>query len=104
MTDLDISQVVIIVERILEPEKLNTVQELVLRKCWLGKTYQEIAADSKYDADYIRVVGSRLWQTLSLASDEKISKNNFRSVFKAQAQKGKFSLAINEFPDGQVSC
>ena len=74
----------------------------MLRKCWLGKTYQEIAADSKYDADYIRVVGSRLWQTLSLASDEKISKNNFRSVFKAQAQKGKFSLAINEFPDGQV--
>ena len=102
MTNLDISQALRIVARILEPDKLNAVQELVVRECWLGKTYQEIAAGSGYDADYIRVVGSRLWQNLSLAVEEKISKNNFKSVLNEKAQKGRFSLATNEFPDGQV--
>ena len=67
MTDLEISQALRIVDRTLEPERLNGVQELVLRECWLGKTYQEIALGSGYDSDYIRVVGSRLWQSLSLA-------------------------------------
>jgi len=102
MTDLDISQALRIVDRIIKPEKLNAVQELVLQECWLGKTYQEIAADSGYDADYIRVVGSRLWQSLSLATEEKISKNNLKSALREQALKGKFSLATIEFPNGQV--
>ena len=102
MTDLDITQALRIVERIIEPEQLNAVQKLVFRECWVGKTYQDIAADSGYDSDYIRVVGSRLWQSLSLAIEEKISKNNFKSVFKKQARKGKFSLTTMEFPDGQV--
>ncbi|MEL6931157.1 MAG: AAA-like domain-containing protein, partial [Cyanobacteria bacterium J06600_6] len=102
MTDLDIGKALKVVAQILEPEKLNAVQEVVLRECWLGKTYQEIAAGSGYDADYIRVVGSRLWQNLSLAAEEKVSKNNFKSVLEDKASKGKFSLVINEFPDGQV--
>ncbi len=102
MTDLEISQVLKIVDQVLEPEKLNGVQELVLRECWLGKTYQEIAASSGYDSDYVRVVGSRLWQNLSLAFEVKISKNNFKSVLREQAQKGKFLFSAIEFPEGQV--
>ena len=102
MTDLDITQALRIVERVIEPEQLNAVQELVFRECWVGKTYQEIAANSGYDSDYVRVVGSRLWQNLSLAIEEKISKNNFKSVLKRQARKGKFSVTTMEFPDGQV--
>lgn len=102
MADLEINQTLKIVAQILEPDKLNTVQELVLRECWLGKTYQEIAATSGYDSDYIRVVGSRLWQNLTLAFETKISKNNFKSIFKKQAFQGKFSLDTMEFPEGQV--
>ena len=102
MTDLDISQALRIVDRIIEPEQLNGVQELVFRECWSGKTYQEIAADSGYDSDYVRVVGSRLWQNLSLATEEKVSKNNFKSVLKQLAQRGEFSATTVEFPDGQV--
>ena len=103
MTDLEISQVLRIIDRILEPEKLNAVQELVLRECWIGKTYQEIAQNSGYDSDYVRVVGSRLWQNLSLALEAKISKNNFKSVLEKQAQQGKLSLNTIELPKGQVS-
>ena len=101
MTDLEISQALKIVDRTLE-EKLNAVQELVLRECWLGKTYQEIAAVSGYDSDYIRVVGSRLWQNLSQAFDRKVSKHNFKSVLQQKAEKRKFSVTTLELPDGRV--
>ena len=103
MTDLAISQALKIVDRILEPDRLNTVEELVLKECWAGKTYQEIAIDSGYDSDYIRVVGSRLWQNLSNAFQEKVTKNNFRAVIRQQARKGKFAFLSLELPDGKVA-
>lgn len=102
MTELEISQVLRIVDRTLEPEKLNAVQTLVLRECWLGKTYHEIAMISGYDSDYIRVVGSRLWQNLSLAFEEKVSKNNFKSILSQKAKRAKLIGTTLAFPDGQV--
>ena len=102
MTELEINQALKIIDRTLEPERLNRVQELVLRECWLGKTYQQIAAASGYDSDYVRVVGSRLWQALSQAFDRKVSKNNFKSILKQKSEKRKFAVAALELPDGQV--
>ncbi|MEM8831188.1 MAG: AAA-like domain-containing protein [Cyanobacteria bacterium P01_G01_bin.19] len=102
MIDIVISQALKIVDRTLEPERLNTVEELVLKECWAGKTYQEIATDSGYDSDYIRVVGSRLWQSLSNAFEEKVTKNNFKSVLRQQARKREFAWFTLELPDGQV--
>ena len=102
MRDTQISQALKIVDRTLEPERLNRVQELVLRECWLGKTYQEIAVASGYDSDYVRVVGSRLWQDLSQALGRKVSKNNFRSILQQKSEKRKFAVAALELPDGQV--
>ena len=102
MIDLEISQVLRTIDQILDPERLNAVQELVLRECWRGKTYQEIAQNSGYDFDYVRVVGSRLWQNLSQVFEAKITKNNFKSVLEGQAQQGKLSLSHIELPQGQV--
>lgn len=102
MTDIAIGQALKIVDKTLEPDRLNTVEELVLKECWAGKTYQEIAVDSGYDSDYIRVVGSRLWQNLSHAFAEKVTKNNFKSVLRQQARKGQFSFSSLELPEGQV--
>ena len=103
MTEIEISQALRIVDRTLEPDRLNTVEELVLKECWESKTYQEIAQASGYDSDYIRVVGSRLWQNLSNAFGEKVTKNNFRSVLRQQARKGDFSFISTELPEGQVN-
>ena len=102
MTEIEISQALRIVDRVLEPNRLNTVEELVLRECWLGKTYQEISANSGYDSDYIRVVGSRLWQNLSLAFEEKVTKNNFKAVLRQRARNQQFSYKTIELPEGQV--
>ena len=103
MTDIAIGQALKIVDKTLEPDRLNTVEELVLKECWAGKTYQEIAVDSGYDSDYIRVVGSRLWQNLSNAFAEKVTKNNFKSVLRQQARKGQFPFSTLELPEGQVA-
>lgn len=75
-----------ILDSALEPSRLNSVQELVFKQCWLDRTYQEIAEASDYDDDYIRVVGSRLWQSLSEVFGERVTKSNFRAVLRQQAQ------------------
>ena len=81
---ITIEEALHLVDRAIKPERLNSVQELILTQCWSGKTYQEIADVSGYDPDYIRVVGSRLWQLLSESFGEKIAKNNFRSILRQQ--------------------
>ena len=74
-----------ILDGVLQPNRLSDLQELVFRHAWLGQTYQEIAVALGYDADYIREVGSQLWQTLSKVLGEKVTKNNFRSALRRRS-------------------
>jgi hypothetical protein len=78
--NVNVEEALAIVDSLLQPERLNTVQELVFCQCWLGQTYQDLAENFGYDPDYIRVTGSRLWQMLSAAFGEKVTKNNIHSV------------------------
>ncbi|HAC66052.1 MAG TPA: hypothetical protein DCF68_21595 [Cyanothece sp. UBA12306] len=96
-----------LVETILKPNCLNDVQALVFRQCWLGKTYQMIGDENGYDPDYIRVVGSRLWQLLSDPLGIKITKNNLHTALRQSLDKTSSSRAViplNQlpFPDGIV--
>ncbi|WP_289501485.1 hypothetical protein [Gloeocapsopsis sp. IPPAS B-1203] len=43
-----------IVEKILDYDRLNKVQEIVLRQSWKGKSYSEIAAITDYEPEYIK--------------------------------------------------
>jgi AAA-like domain len=79
---LTVEEALAIVEAVLAPNRLNAAQELVFCRCWLGQTYQAIAQSSGYDADYVRVVGSRLWQSLSEVLGEKVTKNNLHAVLR----------------------
>lgn len=105
---ITIEEALHLVDNAIKPERLNSVQELILTQCWAGKTYQEIADASGYDPDYIRVVGSRLWQLLSDAFGEKITKNNFRSILRQQAgtvekkEGNRGSISALELPDTPV--
>jgi hypothetical protein len=69
-------------ELLLEEKCLNNLQETIFRYSWEGKTYVEIAVISKYDTDYIKLTGFQLWQLLSKALGEKITKKNFRSILR----------------------
>jgi hypothetical protein len=83
---ITIEEALWLVEHAIQPERLSDVQELVLRQCWAGLTYQQIASETGYDPDYIRVVGSRLWQSLSAACGEKITKNNVQVILRRYKQ------------------
>jgi hypothetical protein len=105
---ITIEEALYLVDNAIQPERLNSVQELILTQCWSGKTYQEIAENSGYDPDYVRVVGSRLWQLLSEAFNEKITKNNFRSILRQQTgkiedkERVKGSISALELPNTPV--
>ncbi|MBE9190700.1 NACHT domain-containing protein [Gloeocapsopsis crepidinum LEGE 06123] len=61
---------------------LSEVQEMVFKQTWEGHSYQEIAKNSGYQFSYIRDIGYRLWQLLSAAFEQKITKNNIQHVLK----------------------
>jgi AAA-like domain len=107
-----------IVVQLIQPIQLNDLQELVFKECWLGKTYQQIADDCSYDHDYIRGIGSQLWQILGDRVKIKVSKHNFRSVIRqyqeeiitqnSELKTEKFSVklvdnqVILEIPEGTI--
>ncbi|MDV2995748.1 MAG: hypothetical protein N4J56_005402 [Chroococcidiopsis sp. SAG 2025] len=71
-----------IVEQILDKKHLSKVQEILLQQSLVGHSYIEIAKSSGYDAGYLKDAGSQLWQILSHALGEKVSKNNLAAVLK----------------------
>ncbi len=83
---MNLEEAIAILDEILTKESLNDVQELVFRQTWHGKTYSEIAEETNYDPDYIKYVGYQLWQILSHATDEKVTKSNFKSVLRRKLQ------------------
>ena len=71
-----------IVDSVLENKSLSTIQEAIFRQTWEGKTYSEIAEKAGYDAAYIRDVGYKLWQLLSEAFSDRVTKNNLQVVLR----------------------
>ncbi len=84
------------VNRILEPKRLSYIQEVVFLQSWAGKIYRQIAAESGYDLDYIKEVGSQLWNALSEALGEKVTKKNVRLVLAS------YSVATGQAPAGSL--
>jgi WD40 repeat protein len=80
-------EALIYLQEVLAPKRLNDTQELVFCQTWEGKSYAEIAETSSYDPEYIKYVGYQLWQVLSKALEEKISKSNIQSALRRHQQK-----------------
>ncbi|HEY9650871.1 MAG TPA: NB-ARC domain-containing protein [Coleofasciculaceae cyanobacterium] len=83
---MTIEEILLTLEIALNPIDLNQVQELVIHQVWEGKTYSQIAETAGYSADYIKSVGSQLWQWFSNLLGEPVTKRNFRSVLKRRAR------------------
>lgn len=75
------------VTKILDPERLSAVQQVVLRLSWSGRTYEEIAEVSGYSIQHIRDTGYQLWQLLSRILGEKVTKTNVQSAIARQLLK-----------------
>ncbi|MDZ8190044.1 MAG: hypothetical protein RMX96_35065, partial [Nostoc sp. ChiSLP02] len=74
------------VEKILQDKVLDSIQSFVLYQSWLGKTYDEMAEGTGYGRNYIKQVGSQLWQDLSQAAGERVTKKNLHLVLSKYSQ------------------
>jgi hypothetical protein len=84
-----------IVDSVLGHKSLSTIQEAIFRETWDGKTYSEIAEKAGYDAAYIRDVGYKLWQVLSDAFGDRVTKNNLQVVLRRYTNR---SLQVTSMP------
>jgi hypothetical protein len=107
---MEVDEALAVLDQLLPNHPLNNLQETIFSQVWEGKTYAEIAEACSYEHNYIRDVGFRLWQSLSEALGEKVSKSNIKAVLgrygrsrqgngTPSAQAPDISL---EFPSGPV--
>jgi WD40 repeat protein len=76
-----------VIEAVLNHDRLNTphlnkLQKTVFRHAWEEHSYLEIARLSGYELGYVKQTGSQLWQLLSDALNEKVTKTNVQGVLK----------------------
>ncbi len=79
---MTIDEALIVLDALLGHEPLTHLQETVFRCAWDGQTYAEIAKKVNHAPDYVKLVGSQLWQTISDQIGQQVTKNNFRVVLR----------------------
>jgi hypothetical protein len=93
---MTVEEALVIVDVALGQKHLSDLQELVFRQSWQGQTYLEIAESAGYDPDYLKDVGFKLWQLLSKAFGEKVSKSNIQSFLRWQLQQTHGPATLSE--------
>jgi hypothetical protein len=79
---LNLEEALRVIDSALSPAALNDIQERVFRGVWEGQTYEKIAEHTSYESEYVKHIGSQLWQKLSQALGEKVTKGNLQSVLR----------------------
>lgn len=97
---MTIDEALLFLDSVLKQQHLNDIQILVLRQTWEGHSYPQIAKSAGYDAEYIKFVGFQLWKVLSRVCGEKVTKSNFQSVLRRQAQQAQVNVRL---PNSQIN-
>jgi uncharacterized protein YjbI with pentapeptide repeats len=92
---MTVEEAITIAETALNYDRLNKIQEIVFRQSWEGQSYKEIAASTEYEYDYIKDAGAKLWKLLSTALQEKVKKDNLKSVLKRYLRRSQVNLQRN---------
>jgi uncharacterized protein YjbI with pentapeptide repeats len=92
---MTVDEAITIAETALNYDRLNKVQDIVFRQSWEGRSYKEIAASTEYEYDYIKDAGAKLWKLLSTALEEKVKKDNLKSVLKRYLRRTQVNLQRN---------
>ncbi|RZM78849.1 tetratricopeptide repeat protein [Leptolyngbya iicbica] len=77
---------------------LNDLQRKILQAVWRRQTYGEIAQRLRYTEGHVKDVASQLWQALSQALDERVTKSNSLAVLERYLQKARVKL-IQPLPE-----
>jgi WD40 repeat protein len=115
---MDVDRAIAIIETVLAPKSLNSVQVEIVRGVLAGNSYQQIAvaakaialqqgistADTKpppdrgaaaYQLGYIRETGAQLWQSLSQRLGQKVTKKSLAAVLFWYEKQPQFQLALD---------
>jgi hypothetical protein len=92
---MTVDEALTIAEIALNYDRLNKIQEIVFRQSWERQSYKEIAASTEYEYDYIKDAGAKLWKLLSKALEEKVKKDNLKSVLKRYLRRSQVNLQRN---------
>ncbi|MBD2463515.1 pentapeptide repeat-containing protein [Oscillatoria sp. FACHB-1407] len=96
-------EALLLLDHLLQEQKLKDLQELVFRYTWEGWTYPEIAKQLGYDTSHIRDVGYELWQQLSRSLGERVTKKNIQSVLRRLEQRQSIaSTSVSHQADDQL--
>ena len=79
---MNIGEVLDTVEQTLLSRQLSSLERLILCQSWFGRGYKEMAPDCAYSIAHIKNIGSQLWQALSKAIGERVTKKNLFLVLK----------------------
>ena len=91
-------------------KRIDSLQVAILKGVLKGQKYADIAQEFNCSAGHAKDEAYKLWQTLSDALGEEITKSNFRAriekitatnskIFRNTIQIGKFNLCSNSSPD-----
>lgn len=104
---MTLEEALAILDTLLKPGHLNDIQDLVFRQSWEGQSYQNMAATSGYNADYLKDIGSQLWRRLSKALKTQVTKCNIHSVLKSYSRQSEVKTPTTtspNFPDCWATC
>lgn len=79
---MNVGSVLDTVEQTLLSRHLSSLERFIFCQSWLGRGYSEMAPLCAYSIAHIKDIGSQLWQTLSTALGEKVTKKNLFLVLK----------------------
>jgi len=78
---------------------LSDVEKIILKGAFDYKSYEEIAKEYNYSANTLsKDYGKKLWDKLSEAFGERVSKTNFREALKRKYEKQELLTIQNNFP------
>jgi WD40 repeat protein len=67
---------------------LNDLESDLLKACWNGESYKDLASRTNYTIDYIKEVAAKFWkESLSVALGEPVSLKNFKQALERYKQK-----------------
>ena len=79
---MNVGEVMDTVEQGLLSRQLSSLERFILSQSWLGRGYNEMTPDCAYSIAHIKDIGSQLWQALSKAIGERVTKKNLLLVLK----------------------
>ena len=86
---MSVEKVLVLVDRLIYTQTgkhLSDLQSTILRQVWQGKKYLAIADEYGCTEGHVKDIGSLLWNLLSEALAEKVTKSNFRTVMQRKLQ------------------